>query len=538
MLFAYENMIQNQVNLEQDKIERENNKRNEQKSIPKTILEIEVIAEIEKTKTDTLNCFNIEKTILKLDIELLPPKEIYEKLNGKCVNVEDIQLLMSDINKFYQENNLITTRVYVPEQNLKNKELNLVVLNGKLSGYAYADGSGVDYRLLNAFPIEIGETINLRELEQGVDNFNRLQSQKGKMKLVPAQNQGESYLIMEQQQTKPWNAKIGVDNSGYETTGRYKALGSFSYDNLLNLDDNINIDYSTNLDDEDNKKRANSGSLNYSVPYGDWLYSYSHSRHIFHRIIQGVNQQYYVNGFSDSDTLGLNRSIYRDQSARVNLYGKLSIKESKNYIEHYEIETQRRNLTILDIGISGDDVIENTSISYDLGVKFGLNILNGMEDIPGLAESKTKTLHSKISLKLPFDEDNYSFNSDLGGQYSEYELAGSEQFGIGGRYDVRGFHEDNLYGNSGIYLRNEIETKNFTNEGLKIRYFLGFDVGAVKKSATINWSDKELAGISTGARFSITEYLSGDLTISKAIKRPEEFEASKEQVYFNINFKF
>ena len=65
MLFAYENMIQNQINLEQDKIERENNKRNEQKSILKTILEIEVIAEIEKTKTDTLNCFNIEKTILK-----------------------------------------------------------------------------------------------------------------------------------------------------------------------------------------------------------------------------------------------------------------------------------------------------------------------------------------------------------------------------------------------------------------------------------------------------------------------------------------
>lgn len=539
ILLAQDDLIQNQINMEQDKIQRENSRKSElPKPIPKTTLEIESTQKIEKTKTDSTNCFDIEKTVLKSDIELLPPTEIYEKLNGKCVNVEDIQVLMSDINKFYQENNLITTRVYAPEQNLSNKELNLVVINGKLAGYAYADGSDVDYRLLNAFPIEIDETINLRELEQGVDNFNRLQSQKGKIKLVPAQNQGESYLVMEQQQTKPWSAKIGVDNSGYKTTGRYKALGSFSYDNLLNLNDNINIDYSTNLDDEDNKKRANSGSLNYSISYGDWLYSYSHSRHIFHRIIQGVNQQYYVNGFSDSDTLGLNKLVYRDQSARVNLYSKLSIKESKNYIEHYEIETQRRNLTILDVGVSGDDVIENASINYDLGAKFGLNILNGMEDIPGTAESKTKTLHSKISLKLPFDENNYSFNSDLGGQYSEYELAGSEQFGVGGRYDVRGFHEDNLYGNSGIYLRNEIETKNFTNEELKIRYFLGFDIGAVKRSATINWSDKELAGISTGARFSITEYLNGDLTISKAVKRPQEFESSKEQVYFNINCSF
>lgn len=317
ILFAQEDLIQNQLNKEQDKIQRENNRKNELiKPSQKTNLEIESIEKNKNKKVDKTNCFNIEKTVLKADIELLPSTQLYKKLNGKCVNVEDIQLLMSDINKFYQENNLITTRVYAPEQNLSNKELNLVVINGKLGGYAYSDNSDVDYRLLNAFDIEIGETINLRELEQGVDNFNRLQSQKGKMKLVPAQNQGESYLVMEQQQTKPWSGRIGVDNSGYKTTGRYKALGSFSYDNLFNLDDNINIDFSTNLDDEDNKKRTNSGSLNYSIPYGDWLYSYSHSRHIFHRIIQGVNQQYYVNGFSDSDTLGLNKLVYRDQSAR------------------------------------------------------------------------------------------------------------------------------------------------------------------------------------------------------------------------------
>ena len=127
ILFAQEDLIQNQLNKEQDKIQRENNRKNELiKPSQKTNLEIESIEKNKNKKVDKTNCFNIEKTVLKADIELLPSTQLYKKLNGKCVNVEDIQLLMSDINKFYQENNLITTRVYAPEQNLSNKELNLL----------------------------------------------------------------------------------------------------------------------------------------------------------------------------------------------------------------------------------------------------------------------------------------------------------------------------------------------------------------------------------------------------------------------------
>ena len=66
MLFAQDNLIQKEVNKEQDKIQRENSRKSElPKPIPKTTLEIESTQKIEKTKIDSSNCFNIEKTIYK-----------------------------------------------------------------------------------------------------------------------------------------------------------------------------------------------------------------------------------------------------------------------------------------------------------------------------------------------------------------------------------------------------------------------------------------------------------------------------------------
>ena len=533
------NMIENQIQKDSNQLFREENKKVDLfKEKPKTTLKIQKIDNL-LTKKTTVTCFNIYQTNLKHDLSLTPPKYMYEKLNNHCININDIQSLLVEINQFYQENNLITTRAYVPPQNLSSGILELVIKAGTLNGYAYLDGVSVDTRLLNAFAIDINSTIDLRELEQGVENFNRPDSQEGKMKLVPGKNQGESYLVMEQKQTKPWKMSLGVDNSGYETTGKYKGLIDFTYDNLFNSNDTTTLNLSTNLDDASHTKRAISGSFSYSVPYGKWLYTYSFSKHQYHRIIQGINQQYYVDGFSTSNVFGINRLLYRDKSAKVNFYGTMSFKKSKNFIENFEIETQRRKLTIFEAGILGSDTLKNTKLSYKLGVKVGSDLFSGMEDIPGIASSRTTTYLSKLNLQTPFNNQKFVLTNSIGLQYSDDELAGSEQFGVGGRCDVRGFHDDNLYGNSGIYLRNEMENAHQLNIGnMKSKFFIGFDIGAVKESATTSWSSRKLVGIATGVRYEITKYFKGDITLSRALKCPQEFESSKNQIYFSNSLVF
>jgi hemolysin activation/secretion protein len=534
---AQEDNVLKEVNLERDRQERDDLKRVEQPTVPKTTLIPKEIPTLDNNETSSV-CFNINKTVLQADIDLLPPLELYTRLEGKCVSQIAIKQLLVDINRFYQKNDLITTRAYVPQQNLRSGELQLTVKGGRLAGFKYSDNSTLDYRLLSAFPIDVNDVINLRDLEQGVDNFNRPSSQEGKMKLSPGEKQGESYLLMEQKRTKPWGIKFNIDNSGYETTGENKFSTNFTFDNLLQRNDTLNLNFNINLDN-DHSKRSRNIALSYMIPFGDWLYSYARSYHTFYRTIQGVNQQYYVNGFSESDTFSVQRLLYRDQSTRFYFYSSLALKESKNYIEHYEIRTQRRDLTVLDAGFSGDDVLfKDVQINYAFGMKFGLDEFGGMEEIPGPAIAKSRTLHAKLTARKPFFDQQYTFSTTFAMQHSDDELAGSEQFGVGGRYDVRGFHDDSLYGNSGAYLRNEIETAPKQHDVIKAKFFLGLDMGGVKESGTVSWSDRKIVGASTGVRFGIGKHLSGDLTFSRSLKRPDEFNGKKEQVYMNISLTF
>lgn len=537
-LYAEKSNLLNQVNKELDRQQRDDLKKDNLHMFkPKTTLELPSIEESKKIEVNN-SCIYIKQTILNINLKILPPNDLYERLENKCVNINDIQLLLSDINKFYQKEGLITTRAYVPQQNIKSGILQITIIAGVLSDYKYSDGSKIDNRIKSAFPINIGEVINLRDLEQGVDNFNLPSSQQGKIELVPAQNQGESFVVMQQNNNKPWKINLTTDNSGYESTGKYKGYVGITYDNLINFNDTLNLSFNQNIDDDKNKKRTKSENIYYTIPYENWLFSYAYYHHKYHRIIQGINEQYYVDGYSNVNSFEINRLLYRDQTARVKLFTNLSLKESRNYIEDFEIETQRRDLTILDIGISGDDSISNATIYYTFGTKFGLNIFGAMDDIPGVAVSKSKTYHTKFSSQLPLFENKFYFYTTLGAQYSPHELAGSEQFGVGGRYDVRGFHEDSLYGNSGAYLRNEIETALQNYNFFKIKYFIGLDAGMVKDSKTMTWSSNEIVGASIGTRFAITDYLNADLTFSKALERPDEFEASKNQIYFNINIEF
>jgi hemolysin activation/secretion protein len=535
---AQEASVLEAIDNERDRQQRDETKRRSLKQpAPKTTLIPAPITKPKSAKTTAL-CFDINTTQVDADIELLPPKSITGRLENQCIGIDAIRLLLADINRFYQQEGLITTRAYVPRQNLSLGTLHVTIKGGRLAGFAYADGSAVNYRLLDAFPTDIGELIDLRDLEQGVDNFNRPRSQAGKMQLIPGKKQGDSYLILAQQRKKPWYLTLTFDNSGYETTGANKASSSLLYDNLLGHNDILSMDLNINADDDDNTKRSRNFSLSYSIPFGNWLYSYSRSYHSYRRIIQGVNQAYLVNGHSRSDNFGFQRLMHRDQSGRFYLYGTLSLKESKNFIEHFEIRTQRRDLTILDAGFSGDDLLGGAAINYRAGVKLGLNAFNGMNDIPGPAVSESKVLHAKVTLQLPIANKDYTLKTTLAGQLTNDELSGSEQFGVGGRYDVRGFHDDSLYGNSGFYMRNEIETKPFSHDGAKTKLFVGLDGGAIKDSETVTWSEHTIAGVSTGARIELGEHISGEITLSRAIKRPDEFTGNKNQAYLSVSMSF
>ncbi len=472
-------------------------------------------------------CFKVRKTILIDSTGLLPIPLDYTKLNGQCADRKALVQLLESINIYYQQQGLITTRVYLKQQNLKSGELLLVAKAGILTGFNYISGKPVDRRVTSAYPFSEGDLITLRELEQGLDNLNRLQSQSAKTELQPGEQLGQSQLAIDITNAKPWRIDLGLNNYGVKTTGTRKASIGFGYDNLLNLNDDLYVSYNQNTNSSAANKRSKSLSFSYNIPYKNWLFNFSTSQYNYRRILSGINQNYDIDGFSNNRRVGADYLLFRNQQSRVYATSSLTLKKSRNFIEDTEIESQYRRITLLELGLKGDHQFQNQNfIDWSVRVVKNLKILTSMHVIPGLADDDFKYLRGGIKLDVPLAKNRYKYSTELVFQYSDDELTGSEQFSAGGLGSVRGFHTESIYGNTGMYWRNTFSTANKSFGKWQLKPEISFDLGAVKSPATITWSDPLVAGVGLGLSATYKK-LSIKLNMARAIKRPNQLRGSK-----------
>lgn len=484
-------------------------------------------------------CFSIKTTRLVKQPQSLISPPMFQRLNGHCADVRALSQLLSDINIFYKNKGLITTRAYFPKQNLKSGNLTLDIRAGVLEKIEYANSLPIDGRISSAFPLDQGSIINLRQLEQGLDNFNKPPSQQGQFKLYPGTEPHKTIVKINTKQEKPWRFKTTLNNSGYDSTGKRKASADLSFDNVIDSNDTLSFGYNRNIDTDNHTKYSKSMSMQWVVPVNNKEWDVSYSQHQFKRVLPGINQNYVVDGKSEVVQAGISTLINRDQRKRIYAYAKVGYKDSKNFIENNEIKTQRRRLTTAKAGMRGDIALINKStVDWDVGIKTGTSWFGAMDEIPGDAEADFEALTISTQYKQPLQAGGYTLTSTVNAQLTSNELPGSEQFGVGGRYDVRGFHDDTLFGNSGVFLRNTLEKKQWKDGQLSFQPYVGVDAGWIKASKAAEWDKSRVVGVAAGAKIKIGKHITSEATYSKALDRPSDFRASKDQLYWTTTVKF
>jgi hemolysin activation/secretion protein len=89
----------------------------------------------------------------------------------------------------------------------------------------------------SAFPARDGDLLNLRDLEQGLEQMKRVASQDVDMKIEPTDTPGESDIVLNVKHSKPWTFVVSADNSGTDATGKWQGNVSLGIDNPLGLND-------------------------------------------------------------------------------------------------------------------------------------------------------------------------------------------------------------------------------------------------------------------------------------------------------------
>lgn len=488
------------------------------------------------------NCFSINQVVLTGQDKLpfwLQLQLIANQAQGLCLGGEGINLLMSTLQNRLVDYGYITTRVVAPSQDLNGGVLQLVILPGYVRQVKLTPESGHYIQLFNSFPSYADNLLDLRDIEQGLENLQRLPTVEANMEITPGELPGESDIVLNWKQDRMWRIGISFDDSGTKSTGRYQGGMTLSIDNPLSLSDLFYISGSTDL-----QRRGEKGTQNitghYSVPLGYWMVGVTANSYDYHQTIAGLNQDYLYRGKSKNLDFQVSRVLSRNGTQITRLIYDVIARESSNYINDTEVEVQRRRTSGWRIGLQHRHYIQQAilelGINYQHGTRW-FGALPAPEETFGEATAlgKIVQLNAQLSVPLNLLRQKFMFNTLYQRQISYTHLTPQDQFAIGNRWTVRGFDgERTLNANHGWFVRNDLAWRTPLQQQ---ELYLGIDYGAVGGYGAEYLAGRHLAGGVIGLR-GYAFKMSYDLFAGVPLSKPERFSTSPMTLGFNFNWNY
>lgn len=517
---------------------------------------VDIAPRQKQSKAEKYRCFKI-KTVTLEGATLLPSyktKAIISPFENSCVGLKEIAFLIRNLTAAYIEKGYVTSRVYIPEQNIKKaQKLRLAVVEGTTEAIKFnTPQDGTERQVATAFPELVGKSLNLRDLEQGIDQLNRLASNDAKLKIAPGSKPGQSVVKLSNKLSKKWGVSLSSNNLGQDYTGRYKASLNPYFDNVLGLNDHWSFGYERSsvhrpfrLRDRKRFGETVSGAL--SLPYGYWTLYLDGSHYHYKSFVTGAFSNLGTSGESNQLRATVDKVIHRDQVSKTSLSASLTYKETENLILGNRIETGSRALTVANLGFTHTRAMLGGSWAFSASYEFGLDWFGALDDDqnPDPQRAQFEKLSASISLQRPFKVQDLQFiyHGLLSGQYSDDPLFGSEQISLGGYYSIRGLRESVSFGNNGLFARNELELYLPPIPNPKQREIFGqfsifgaVDFGRIYGREEHALETQDVAGWAAGVRSSYGK-LNFELAVSEAIEAPD-FVGDETLIYAKggVNF--
>ncbi|MBR8507016.1 ShlB/FhaC/HecB family hemolysin secretion/activation protein [Burkholderia cenocepacia] len=470
-------------------------------------------------------------------------REWLEHYTGQCVGKQGLDLLVKALSQDILSRGYITTRVLLPEQDLSSGTLKVSLIPGVIRHVRFADEK-LRGTWKTAFPTRDGELLNLRDLEQGLEQMKRVQSQDVSMQIVPADVPGESDVVLDVKRGKPWTVVASIDNSGTRATGKLQGNLSIGIDNPLGLNDIFNIGVSQDLELGDKRLGSHGWNGFYSIPWGYWTATLSAYTNTYYQQIAGVNQTFVASGNSKTIDFKLARVLARSQNDVFGGYVRLSRRFGQSFIEDTEIPQQRRNNTFVEFGLTDRHYFDGAQFDGTLAYRQGVGGLGAQDDIPSAGDGSTyrfkmAVLDANLSVPFAIAQQPFRYVTSIHGQYTGNSLHYIDDLTIGSRYTVRGFDgETMLAAARGLYWRNELQMP-IGQTGQAI--YAGLDYGRVWGAQPVALVGTQLAGAVIGIKGSVATRFGGygyDLFAGTPIYKPSGFPTARVTVGFQVTAQF
>lgn len=477
---------------------------------------------------DNIQFVGATQLTTKIQVQLTSP---YLK---RCLTLSEIYELTKHVTNYYIEQGFITSQAIIPEQDLSSNQLLLQVIEGHVETIEIENSPE---RLVHQiFPHQQGKILNLRDIEQGLEQLNRLSSTKYTIDIQPGSQNGYSRVIIHQQGKKwPITSQLSLDNSGMKATGKKLLAGSLTVDSPLGFGEQWSASANTDIDgSSSHHNRYIVANLN--IPYGYWSYRYQFYRNSTLQPFQTSGQQYRYEGKNTNQQFDASRLIYRDGKQRLTLQGSLKHKNANTQLASQTLSISSPTLTSLSFTPQYSNTFGQGYFTFNPAAEWGISAFGASPDT--LAKDSPRSHYRKFSLSSSYQyffPNGMTYLTSFYGQYSPDNLYGIERISIGGQYSVRGYHEQSLSGNRGGYWRNEIN-KDIANTTIgQLRFIGALDYGFIS-SDKYDVEHNTLAGGAIGLSFTGNSLLYSQFLLSKPLHYPSQLKPDNWSAYWSVSF--
>jgi len=482
-------------------------------------------------------CFNIKTIILKGNSLLSRDdiEHIVQSYKGHCLGKNGVNQLMAKLTAVYIDYGYITSRVYIPPQDLTKGVLEFIVIEGTLENFSINNNSAEDRRKLWwAMSPQRGEHLSITEIEQGIDQINRVPSANAKMKLWPGKETGSTHIQVLNQTNDEFRGTLEWNNEGQASTGKQKIRFGMDADNLIGINDTWGFNFIGSKD-------TNAVTLNNSFPFRDLTFNLSHSYSEYLNILPGNTDLF---GQSNTSTLATEYLVYRNGKRKIQWTNSLTVRRSERHLLGVTLTPQK--LVPLRTALSMSENLAWGFYSLEAGIVQGTKLFGASKDTSNIQKEAPKAQFNKLDgrFTLMVPTAKFSYQSTLAFQLTEDLLYSSEQIHIGDKTTVRGFETTAASGEKGFYWRNDfnISTPSLMSEFDLIKKTPWLRYASLFTFVDFGWVEPKLekrakraAGSGLGLRINYKD-VSASITWSKSVEAPVK-QNSNEAVYASLQLK-
>lgn len=389
-------------------------------------------------------------------------------LRGLCLGPQGLQAATAFLNQQIASAGFVTTKMAAESPAPLGGKITFILTLGLIADFVLDEGDGsrktwpVTLRL--AIPGSRGELLNIRDLDQGSEQIQRLGDEL-KIFIVPAESPSNDTVMHDivaqwTPSAKPWRLALSLDDSGIARMGRTRGSLQFSWSNPLRLSDQLLASASSNLESPRVDKKTSSQYLNYSVGLGYHRFQLSRSLGHSGQQVKGNTIDFLSTRFDAESQIEWRYTVFRDAQYKVELDWAYSKQKGRNYLEDVELVVQRRDAATRRQGVRVSWLSNQSDIDFRYW-RSRVSPVLGEEDRLFRLDVASQSHHVSLDFNTQFSvlARGWRYNAQFEMLRTGVVSALADVMSLGGRYTIRGFTGDQpISAHDGALLRQEVST--------------------------------------------------------------------------------